>query len=82
MLRALGDGLCGAAAERAARELLAVQASDWAFLDGRRQAGDYAFGRASDHAASLLEAIHSRRSPEGRLRNLAPDMSLAPLREP
>ena len=36
-----------AAAARAARELLAVQASDWAFLDGRGEAGDYAFQRAT-----------------------------------
>ena len=35
-----------AAAERAARELLAVQASDWAFLDRRRQAGDYPWQRS------------------------------------
>ncbi|HYH60751.1 MAG TPA: hypothetical protein VD766_02690, partial [Solirubrobacterales bacterium] len=28
-------------AERAVRELLALQASDWAFLDKRKQAGDY-----------------------------------------
>ena len=35
---------------RAARELLAVQASDWAFLDKRGQAGDYAYQRATDHA--------------------------------
>ena len=35
-------------AERAARELLAVQASDWAFLDCRRQAGDYPSERATE----------------------------------
>ena len=35
----------GRAAERAARELLALQASDWAFLDSRRQAGDYPWQR-------------------------------------
>ena len=34
----------GAETERAARELLALQSSDWAFLDGRRQAGDYPCG--------------------------------------
>ena len=49
------------APERAARELLAVQASDWAFLDRRRQAGDYPWQRATDHARALLEAIHSAR---------------------
>jgi predicted glycosyl hydrolase (DUF1957 family) len=67
---------------RAARELLAVQASDWAFLDKRGQAGDYAFQRALHHSRSLLEAIDSGASPDPRMRNLAPDMSIAPLLEP
>jgi 1,4-alpha-glucan branching enzyme len=71
-----------AAAMRAARELLAVQASDWAFLDKRRQAGDYPFQRVTNHAEALLEAIHSPDPQEPRLRNLAPDLSLAPLHRP
>ncbi len=71
--------LSQAAALRAARELLALQASDWAFLDKRRQAGDYPFQRVTNHAAELLMAIHSIDPPEPRLRNLAPDLSLAPL---
>jgi 1,4-alpha-glucan branching enzyme len=70
------------AAERAARELLGVQASDWAFLDSKRQAGDYPFARAVSHAESLLEAIDSGEPPDPRMRNLAPDLSLAPLLEP
>ncbi len=69
-------------AERAARELLALQASDWAFLDKRRQAGDYPFQRVTDHARAMLEAIHSDPAPAPRLRNLAPDLSLAPLLAP
>jgi 1,4-alpha-glucan branching enzyme len=77
-----GRGLPASSAERAARELLAVQASDWAFLDKRRQAGDYPFQRATDHARALLEAIHSRDPQEPRLRNLAPDLSLTPLLAP
>jgi 1,4-alpha-glucan branching enzyme len=80
--RALRDGLAHPAADRAARELLAVQASDWAFLDGRGQAGDCAYTRAVDHAEAMLEAIDSRSEPDPRLRNLAPDLSLAPLTEP
>jgi 1,4-alpha-glucan branching enzyme len=80
--RALRAGLPHAAADRAARELLAVQASDWAFLDGRGQAGDYAYTRAVEHAEALLEAIDSRSEPDPHLRNLAPDLSLAPLTEP
>ena len=75
-------GLGGAAAERAARELLAVQASDWAFLDSRGQAGDYAFQRATDHAGALFEAIDSGSDTDPRMRSLAPDLSLAPLLEP
>jgi 1,4-alpha-glucan branching enzyme len=83
LLRALGAGrLAPTAALRAARELLAVQASDWAFLDARRQAGDYPFQRATSHAHGLLEAIDSREPPDPRMRNLAPDLDLTPLLEP
>jgi 1,4-alpha-glucan branching enzyme len=82
LIRALGAGLRGPAALRATRELLALQASDWAFLDERRQAGDYPYQRATGHARCMLEAIHSAAPAEGRLRNLAPDLSLAPLLEP
>jgi 1,4-alpha-glucan branching enzyme len=89
---AAGD-LAPGAGERAARELLALQASDWAFLDRREQAGDYPFQRSTSHARALLEAIHSgaRRAGSGaapaadldpRMRNLAPNLSLAPLLEP
>ncbi len=69
-------------AERAARELLALQASDWAFLDKRRQAGDYPFLRVTDHARAMLDAIHSSPAPAPELRSLAPDLSLAPLTAP
>ena len=82
LLRAIGEGLNGNRAARAARELLALQASDWAFLDARSQAGDYPFQRATDHAQAMLEAIHSVRPPDPRMRALAPDLSLAPLLEP
>jgi 1,4-alpha-glucan branching enzyme len=77
-----GRGLPEPSAERAARELMALQASDWAFLDKRRQAGDYPFQRVTDHARALLEALHSADPKEPRLRNLAPDLSLAPLLSP
>jgi len=82
LLRAVSAGLRADAALRAARELLAVQASDWAFLDKRGQAGDYAFQRSTDHAEALLEAIDSRTVTDPRMRSLAPDLSLAPLLEP
>jgi 1,4-alpha-glucan branching enzyme len=82
LLRAASGGLRGAALERAARELLAAQASDWAFLDQRKQAGDYAYRRATDHSQAMLEAIDSGRATEPHLRSLAPDLSIAPLLEP
>jgi 1,4-alpha-glucan branching enzyme len=94
LIGALGAGeLTEASAERAARELLALQASDWAFLDHREQAGEYPFQRSTGHARALLEVIHSRaHGPasgaaraddiDPRMRNLAPDLSLAPLLEP
>jgi 1,4-alpha-glucan branching enzyme len=82
LLRALDGGLRGDAALRAARELLAVQSSDWAFIDERGQAGDYAFQRATDHARALLEAIDSKSATDPCMRALAPDLSLAPLLGP
>ncbi|HEX7293292.1 MAG TPA: 1,4-alpha-glucan branching protein domain-containing protein [Solirubrobacterales bacterium] len=82
LLRALAAGLRGPAALRAARELLATQSSDWAFLDKRGQAGDYAFQRATWHAGSALQAIDSPATTDPRMRSLAPDLSLAPLLEP
>ena len=82
LLRALAEGLPRPAAARAARELLAVQASDWAFLDGRGEAGDYAFQRVTAHSESALEAIESPAGRDPRMRSLAPDLSLAPLMAP
>jgi 1,4-alpha-glucan branching enzyme len=83
LLRALVQGrVAGAAAVRAARELLAAQASDWAFLDQRGQAADYPYERASGHARAMYEAIDSADPPDPRLRSLAPDLVLAPLLEP
>ena len=68
--------------ERAARELLAVQSSDWAFMDHRGQAGDYPYRRVTTHAEAMLEAINSNQAPEPGMRNLAPDLRLSPLLEP
>lgn len=82
LLRAVAGGLRGDRLLRAARELLAAQASDWAFLDQRKQAGDYAYQRATDHSRAMLEAIDSDPATDPRLRSLAPDLSLAPLLEP
>ena len=74
--------LGGAGLLRAARELLAVQSSDWAFLDYRRQAGDYPFRRTLGHSRALFEAIESGAGAVPDLRGLAPDLSPAPLLEP
>jgi 1,4-alpha-glucan branching enzyme len=82
VLRALSSGLRGSGAVRAARELLAAQASDWAFLDKRGQAGDYAYQRATDHAEAALQAIDSPAIADPSLRALAPDLSLSPLLQP
>jgi 1,4-alpha-glucan branching enzyme len=85
--RAVAGGLRGDAAERAVRELLAVQSSDWAFLDNRKQAGDYPFERAIRHAEAAFDALQSGADgnhvpPDSRVRSLAPDLSLAPLLTP
>jgi 1,4-alpha-glucan branching enzyme len=82
LAREVRGGVRDGRAERAARELLAAQASDWAFLDRRGQAGDYAWQRASDHSQALYEAIGCDRVTDPRMRSLAPDMTLAPLLEP
>jgi len=82
LLRALAAGLRGGAALRAARELLAAQASDWAFLDKRGQAGDYAFLRAISHSQAALEAIDSPAIADPRMRALAPELSLSTLLQP
>jgi 1,4-alpha-glucan branching enzyme len=60
---------------RALRELMALQASDWAFMAGRGWAGEYPRQRANGHAARLRAAL----GPGGGglepwLRNLAPDL--------
>lgn len=83
VLREVGAGrLRGPALARAARELLAVQSSDWAFLDYTRQAGDYPLERAIAHSRALFEAIESGERTDPALRNLAPDLSTSPLLEP
>jgi 1,4-alpha-glucan branching enzyme len=60
--------------ERALRELLALQSSDWAFLMTRALAGDYPRERAGAHAAALLEALAGADESDPRVRNLAPDL--------
>jgi 1,4-alpha-glucan branching enzyme len=62
--------------ERALRELLALQSSDWAFLHTQATAGDYPLQRARGHRRALERTIAG--APEltaaPKLRGLAPDL--------
>jgi 1,4-alpha-glucan branching enzyme len=74
------------ALERAARELLAMQASDWAFMLTRDLAAEYPSERMRAHEAALDAALaaltDSRAAPDPHLRGLAPDLDLSPLTTP
>jgi 1,4-alpha-glucan branching enzyme len=83
------------AGERAARELLALQSSDWAFMTTRDLAADYPERRVRNHAAAFEAALAAfddavkdfRAMPGGppiepALRGLAPALDLAPLLAP
>ena len=76
-----GDGLA-----RAARELLALQASDWPFMVARELAGDYPQQRLDLHRrgfdAALAALRDSRAAPDARLRDLAPHLDLPSLTTP
>jgi 1,4-alpha-glucan branching enzyme len=75
-----------AALERAARELLAMQASDWPFMVTRDLAADYPAERMRLHGAALDTALSaltdSATAPDPRLRGLAPHLDLSPLTTP
>ena len=67
-LRAFAGGRPG---DRALRELLALQSSDWAFLATEGSAGTYPRERADGHRAAFEEALRDpAMSP--KMRNLAP----------
>jgi 1,4-alpha-glucan branching enzyme len=74
------SGASGPALQRAARELLALQASDWAFIATRRLAGDYPRERSEAHLAALDAALAGWGEPG--LRNLAPELDLSLLVAP
>jgi 1,4-alpha-glucan branching enzyme len=57
--------------DRALRELLALQASDWPFLVTARTAGDYPRERFEDHRAAFDAALEDASRPAA-LRHLAP----------
>jgi 1,4-alpha-glucan branching enzyme len=65
----------------AARELLALQSSDWAFLVRRDLAAAYGHARAEGHRERLEEALRLGSGPaaDPQLRNLAPHATVAPL---
>ena len=81
-----GRGSPHAALERAARELLAMQASDWSFMVTRDLAADYPLERMRLHGAALDAALaaltDSAAAPDPHLRDLAPHLDLAPLTTP
>jgi len=70
---AAGPGL----PERALRELLALQSSDWAFLATHRTAGDYPLERAAEHEGAFAAALAGDLPPP--LRGLAPHLDRAAL---
>jgi 1,4-alpha-glucan branching enzyme len=74
------------ALRRAARELLAMQSSDWAFQITGRLSADYPERRLAGHRAAHDSALVALRDsgavPAPALRNLAPDLDLAPLLAP
>lgn len=57
--------------QRALRELLALQSSDWAFLVTQAYAASYGHKRAQHHAA-MLQNAQNNQELEDSLRNLAP----------
>jgi 1,4-alpha-glucan branching enzyme len=88
------NGAGTAAIERAARELLALESSDWQFMETRGLAADYPRRRVRDHAAAFEHALASvcngvtdsaamwGDDVEARLRGLAPGLRLSALLEP
>jgi 1,4-alpha-glucan branching enzyme len=58
--------------ERALRELLALQSSDWAFQASRGIASSYPSERAAGHLGALESALASDGTHDPELRNLAP----------
>jgi 1,4-alpha-glucan branching enzyme len=67
--------------DRAVRELLALQSSDWAFLASAQTAGEYPRERFLGHARELRAALADP-GVEAALRNLAPRLARAALLEP
>ncbi|MEA2134211.1 MAG: 1,4-alpha-glucan branching enzyme [Solirubrobacteraceae bacterium] len=75
-LRVLGGAVTPPPGPRALRELLALQASDWAFGVTRGTAGPYSRARADGHAAELERALADPGAMSRSSRNLAPSLDL------
>jgi 1,4-alpha-glucan branching enzyme len=75
-LRAAGAG------ERALRELLALQSSDWAFLATFGTAGPYPLERATGHEAAFAAALTAPGDHAPALRNLAPHLAASAFAAP
>jgi 1,4-alpha-glucan branching enzyme len=63
--------------DRALRELLALQSSDWAFLASAETAGPYPRERAAGHRAALEAALAGEGDGAETVRNLAPRLERA-----
>jgi 1,4-alpha-glucan branching enzyme len=70
----------GRVGTRALRELLALQASDWAFLESRGTAGPYARERSAGHARALSDALAA--GDDGPVRGIAPHLHASALLAP
>jgi 1,4-alpha-glucan branching enzyme len=74
------------ALDRAARELLAAQASDWTFLITNQLAGDYPRRRVRQHLGALDASVKALRDCApvacATLRNLAPSLDLTAFEAP
>ena len=68
--------------DRALRELLALQSSDWAFLAARATAGAYPVERAAAHEAAFQAALAAPDEHPAELRNLAPHLARDALAAP
>jgi 1,4-alpha-glucan branching enzyme len=78
VVHAAGGGLARPRLERAARELLALQSSDWAFQVTHESAAAYAHNRVEGHLAALDSALASG-GADPAVRNLAPGLDVSPL---
>ena len=71
-----------AVSDRALRELLALQSSDWAFLVSAGTAGEYPAERAAGHAEGFAAALADPDGLPPAIRNLAPHLARDALAAP